>query len=316
MAQTEKINSAIKAAISAIQKRRAFQSKLQDDVRTYSKRTRKIGDGFRQRIFDKAFAAAGVKAADIKKRQRDNDASDKKFIESLVSGINKNSRKVSQRQKKLAKEMLRKPRPGKSPPGPNPPGPVVDILSTAHDISFQTFGARNTTWGSSTAPWSNLARVRITDSLFASPFRAFISFQWTPPRDGYLNALAVVAANGSYWWASEHQCIQASLYQAAGIYITVFPVSQQPDPLDCDEQTILSNPWNDFPGCSTDIGNNVVDSVFFLQHPAGVSVASGVPVVIMLVCEFYFDAVDAIGEIDFLQADKCINATGVIVNLA
>jgi hypothetical protein len=57
MAQSDKVKSAIKAAIQAIEERSAFQRKLQREVLTYGTRTRKVGNAFRQKIFNKAFAA-------------------------------------------------------------------------------------------------------------------------------------------------------------------------------------------------------------------------------------------------------------------
>ena len=331
MAKSDKAKSSIKAAIRAIEERSAFQRKLQREVLTYGTRTRKVGNAFRQKLFNKAFAAAGVNPADIQKRQRDNDASDKKFIRSLVSGINKNSRAISRRQKRLAQGMLRTrpkhPDPGR--PGPDPSGTIVDILSTASDISFG-LPTSNTTSSSSIGDGNNLVRVRIIDSINPTPFRAFISFYYYPPRSGILNATAVVAANGSNWWASQHQCVEATMTQSVDAFITMFPSGQQPDPLDCDVQSILDNNWSDWPGCSTDIGSNVVDSLLVLQHPTGIPVSASPPqtpfdpfvttlpagpAVIMVVCEFSFWADEAIGEIDFAQFDKCINAVGVIVSL-
>jgi hypothetical protein len=82
--------------------------------------------------------------------------------------------------------------------------------------------------------------------------------------------------------------------------------------------------WSDWPGCSTDIGSNVVERFLVLQHPCiPVSPPPGPfnpfatvdPVVIMVVVEFSFWADEAIGEIDFEQFDKCITAVGVLINL-
>jgi hypothetical protein len=337
MAKSDKVKSSIKAAIRAIEARSAFQRKLQREVLTYGTRTRKIGNAFRQKIFNKAFAAAGVNPADIKKRQRDNDASDKRFIQSLVSKINKNSRAIGRRQKQLAKEMLRghpkhPQRPGQpGRPGPAQSGNVIDFVSTAYDISFGP-PTSNTTWSSSIGDGKNLVRVRITDSINPAPFRAFISFYYIPPRSGILNATAVVTANGSNWWASQHQCVEATMRQSADAYIALFPAYPADGPLhtpDGDTQIFLDNNWSDWPGCSTDIGSNVVDKLLVLQNSTGLPVyaspASGnpfnpflqptTPIVIMVVCEFWFEADEAIGEIDFEQFDKCINAVGVIVNL-
>jgi hypothetical protein len=196
-----------------------------------------------------------------------------------------------------------------------PPSNVIDILSTADAISFGD-PTPNATWSSSIASGNNLVRVRITDTINPTVFRAFISFRWMAPRAGILNATAVVAANGSNWWASQHHCVIAFMEQVVDAFVSVFPEGQPPDPLNGDTQEILANYWADWPGCYTDIGTNVVDRLLVLQNMNGLPVSSaGEGIIIMVVCEFTFEADEAIGEIDFAQFDKCINAVGVIINL-
>jgi hypothetical protein len=310
--QDADINSFAKAFVEARRETRAIQSETLD----YARRSRKVGDAFRQKIIDKVFAISGVDPAIIKERQVANDKADQKFLESMKLRINSNSAVIGRQQQTRIDAFHRLvPRPRRRTKGAFLAGALLtlaDKIVVLESGFVVTKGRDDVLFSTSTAEQKNIIRFFMPHTTQGTTWDFVAYFSWTAPATGNLDILALVGANGSNMWASQHGCIEAQVDQAVITYLQI-TVNGVIDP-NCDAETILYKSWEHFPGCSTDMGMNVVNKAVDLemQYPvnAGDNVIVGVWIEAMLQTD------EAHGEIDFYNAAKQINVPGLVLTVS
>jgi hypothetical protein len=140
------------------------------------------------------------------------------------------------------------------------------------------------------------------------------AFIYNPPRDGNLGLFSPVSANGSNWWAAQHGCVEALIEQNVVAELGVI-VNNVPQLL--DTETILYKYWDKHPGCSSDIGMNIIDQTPIVEYGGngGVSVSGGKPVVIIVAIYVEFWADEALGGIDFFTSAKQISVPGIVLSV-
>ena len=326
MSLSESDSKLVKAATALVLGRNAQRRKLAEETRQYATRSGKIAKAYRQKILNKALATAGVDQEEIRKRQLENDEADRKFLASIDPILTENARLTNARNKLLIEGLKSKykkflfPRVPHhlSPPPPPPPPPQLplwDILTTAETITYEpgAFGTPLPNFSASSAAFENIVHFSLPPEN--NSYNIIVPFLWTPPADGYLNLLSVVAFNGSNWWGAKHGCIETLVDQegSVGLWLTD-PQSATPQDA-CDEQAFLSYTRDWTPGCSSDVGTNIIDQPIYLTAPTAAQVTGGQRLVISVVIAVENFSDEAIGEIDFLNNGKSINVTGVVLNL-
>jgi hypothetical protein len=318
MAISESDSKLIQTATKLVLGRYAQRRKLAEETRKYAARSGKIAKAYRKKILDKALATAGVDQEEIRRRQLENDQADQKFLASIEPILTENARLTNARNRLLIDGLKAKYGPRHLPPGPPPPPPTLPygaFLSTAEQITYEPTVLANPlpNFNASSAPEENL--VHFTLPYEGNSYNIIVPFLWTPPLDGYLSLLSIVAFNGSNWWGAKHGCIETFVDQegTVGIWVTD-PQSGTPQD-SCDEQSFLYYVRDWVPGCSSDVGTNIIDQPIFLTAPTPTKVTGGQPLVISVVIAVQNFSDEAIGEIDFATNGKSINVTGVFVNL-
>jgi hypothetical protein len=321
MSLSESDSKLVKAATALVFGRNAQRRKLAEETRQYATRSGKIAKAYRQKILNKAFATAGIDQEEIRKRQLENDEADRKFLASIEPILTENARLTNARNKLLIEGLQSKykkflfPKPHPMPPPPPPQLPLWDVLTTADSFTIEpgAFGAPLPNFSTSIAAFENIVHFSLPPEN--NSYNIVASFLWTPPADGYLNLLSVVAFNGSNWWGAKHGCIETLVDQegTVGLWLTN-PQSATPQD-SCDEQSFLYNSRDWTPGCSSDVGTNVIDQPIYLTAPTVAQVTAGQTLVISVVLAVQNFSDEAIGEIDFFNNGKSINITGVILNL-
>lgn len=310
-----KLLSDAAAAIRAVSAERRM---IDDDMRRYAARSRRIGGAYRKKLLDKVLVAAGSDAAEIAHRQSDNDAADTAFMDSLRPRLDANAAAVARRQAAfLANFRKSHGRAGSAPPGPpSPPGApeqTLFILTTADHVERDV--APGLQHQVSITPWHNTVKALVEANQQQTSV-VVLEFAWTPPRDGTIKVLSVVAVNGSYWWASQHGCVEALVEQSVGVDLYAYDSAiGQDSAILLDGDSAVDHYWDDFPGCSSDMGSKVADQPLFLEFTGGYAVTAGKPIVIAAVVSFEFWSDEARGQIDFMSGDRVINITSVILNL-
>jgi hypothetical protein len=320
MLVSDKDEALVKAATTVFRELSAERKTIQNDARTYGIRTSKAAGAFQKKIFDKALTLAGISPIDIKNRQTDNDASDQKFLQSLEPRVAKNSESIAARQKALAKKLRtgyeKLPHyhpPGPPPPPPPAPGPVYAILDAATSITAPD--GQPIDFATSIAAWSNVLRFQFTGGQNHS-FEFDFSFVWTPPHDGNVTMFSPVNANGSNWWAAQHGCVEALLEQDVEAELGIFVAGNEQSGTLLDSQSILYKYWDKHPGCSSDIGMNIIDQSPILTYSGGYPVSGGIPIVVLVAITVEFWADEALGGIDFFTSAKQIDVPGVVLYLS
>jgi hypothetical protein len=327
MSQSNSTQALIDAAIVSLRSREAFNHQLQRKVLAYQKKAAIAGSAYRQTIFEKIYASAGIDPSEITRRQAYQNSEAKKFIDSLLPEISANSEVVQKRHEAQAKWALHKPI--HHPPGPPPPPPpdagIAEFLYTATNISFDNYPEEvgQVTHSSSIAYGNNVARIKVDGSLSGPPFCTYISFVWTPPRDGELIDVAGwVSANGSHWWSSQHKCIEAHAYNPAEAILMVIPQGAVLPPmgvsggfLQIDQGIILDFDWEKFPGCATDTGAEVIDQFLTLSSwgEFSIPVSANVPIVIMIIAGIDVRNTEAHSVVDFETGAQAFNVPGVFL---
>jgi hypothetical protein len=188
---------------------RRNREQAQQTVDRFNAVRRRASRPFKQEMYDKFMRAAGIDMAEVRKRQAIDAESVKKFVSTQSRTATADARKIRDRQtilfERRAKQFKHTSDTGipvlmRFPNWPlRPPLPIV----------FQTIEEAvsiHSTWvddGSETsiAPQQNLAWPEdfsaSSGRLGSKTNRAYVDWQflWTPPRDGYLNAISYISFN-------------------------------------------------------------------------------------------------------------------------
>jgi hypothetical protein len=313
MALSEKEQKFISVATAALHALMMRSRPIEDEVRTYSTRSRKIANAFRKKAIDKVFDVAGVNQKIIADRQEANNLADKKFLQSIRPKIDANSIKIKERQKRSV-EIFGKAQSNRHKPGPDlPPPPEFAILNVADSITSLVPG--NVQQSTSAAAWNNTARIWIKGNFAGGDASFTWSFLWTPPADGNLSVAAVATANGSNFWASQHGCVEALMEQSVEVAFAVAQSDDPDNPQILDEENVYYKHWDDRPGCSTDLGMNIIDKSISMVVDNVFPVQAGRQIVVMAYVDIFYSGDEALGDIDFFNSAKDINIPGVIVSL-
>jgi hypothetical protein len=317
-----------RALSSLVFGRNAQRRKLAEETRQYATRSGKIAKAYRQKILNKALATAGIDQEEIRKRQLENDEADRKFLASIEPILTENARLTNARNKLLIEGLQSKykkflfPKPHPMPPPPPPQLPLWDVLTTAAYVVGWNPKREGTGWeffspipnfNYSLAPFENL--IHFTSPADGNAEFAIVAyFPWTAPLRGTVNYLSVLAFNGSNWWGAKHGCVHTSVKLIGQAGITAFNQTVVNAELyDPAPQTFLDEDHEWLPGCSSDVGTNLIDDPVYLTGSFPVGGSNEMLIAVSIYIKSNGD--EAIGELDFATNNKSINITGIVLNL-
>jgi len=331
MSDSDERQQLVRSAIASLQQRTSFSRQLQKKVSEHQREVSKADAEYRQQISEKIHKAAGIDSSEILRRQKLQDSSAKKFLDSLIPDVAKNSKAVKARHEARFKWMSPSPVPWgpQAPPPaqplphpqPLPQLPVSAVLTEAFSVDFGGGYLAAVPNGImqlgsiSTDGWNNLARIRIGETTPDNFYSCGITFYWMPPRDGWLDVTAFVLANGSHWWSTQHNGVNASVQHTAYTALSTLNLG---DKHGTSDQFFLNFSLYDFPGSGTDTtGIGVIDQFLTLELSGNTSVriTGNSSVYIIIYVELDVQNQEADSAIDFYTDDQSINVPAVFLTL-
>ena len=286
--------------------------RIDQEVRTYSRRSQRVGSAYREKLLEKVFISAGIDRAAITKRQGLSNKASSAFLNSIRRKVDGISPEIEARNRALIDSL--QSRYGHGGAGPASPPEDVFILNLADSVSDDfAAGVQHTI---STTPWNNTIKSLIgADVDYTSD--ATFTFNWTAPRNGILNFMVTIPVNGYCWWSSKHGCRRAFLQEELHLTVAMYGIGQSNDFV--YETLIVDELFDDSPGCETDVGIKVVDTPILIDsrstNPQGFAVTAGQSLSFYATLFFGLAADEAEGQMDFITGDRQINVSSIILFL-
>jgi len=313
MTLSEKHAAAIAKSSDAFRERIVESMAIENEVRAYSARSRKVANAYRQKLLDKVFAQSGVDQDELRKLQAASVASDQKFLRSLKSRVDDRSKEINKSQKLRADAFFRKHRPHHNiPPGPPaPPTYSGEILLTADSIEAYNINP-GIPYTTSVGPEKNIARVWLQKTSNSSPIFVF-SFLWVAPIAGSFDAIALVDGNGSSSWQPEWGCLHTDGAQTALVVLGLGTLENPAGGGGVVQDYLYHRVWDFYPGCLDGIGLDIIDNG--VSPESSMQVMAGDAVLVQVAINVNFHGDNLFGDLDFYNAGKELNVAGVVVSV-
>lgn len=324
----------MEAGLKAFLQQSALNRKLQQKLQEESLRQNAIASKYRERIFKKAFKAAGIDQAEIAKRQDANDEASLKRLKQLKPGITKNVKLTKKRQSSFIDVLKQNTESGlfarfphnhssPGPGGPGSPAPELYILDTASSISIPDNGGIGTT--TSIKPWYNLLETSVqTTGLESRTLLACWTFTFTPDRSGVVHGWVYLLPNGSFSWRTKSTCWDDAI---ATYQVTAQASFQQMSPSGILNQVLVGGAGvpniavggpnygmdDHCRGASgfTPINDTTVYETTYAELP----VVGGVQVQVIVQVYMNVSGQNSTGNLDFSSSGQEFNVPAVIINL-
>jgi hypothetical protein len=330
MALNREEQQLLKTGQKAIRDRLAFKEQLAAEIQKDWRRRQRIAARYKQGLFEKALKSAGIDPAEIKERQRAEDATKETYLKKLMPRVSANVKAVEQRHARQAKLIAkvhgpRKPGLFPGPPGPPPPGPApspvdVELLTLAAQATVADSGGTGTV--ASTGAWKNtLSTELIVNGQNSAIVGCDFNFFYGPKQSGLLKAWAFVSANGSFSWNTWSTCWGGTLAQGGVSAVLTIQQAGPDGALNEMSSTVfqaqngvLASAEHDYgldDHCLGDFGIDVMDGFQVIEVPGYFPALGGrlLQAVVSIAVGAQVD--NASCDLDFLSGGRNINVLGV-----
>jgi hypothetical protein len=305
-----------------IAERRRLREEEQYRARAYSARAQKVVASFHEKLFDQAAKNIGVDIDAISERQQAERASAMDFLATekrRAVELSSETKKYQQIQ-----QLERSERFQRRLAQPASSNFVGVYLTSATDIQLT-----GKVGSSSIAPQENLAHTRVEVLGWVSGLqwdqRADLAivdwhFLWTPPQDGVINLISLVAMNGWGFTYPGPGCVKGNSYYTIDAELGVTQVGAGGTPItDSVRENVTSDSFDssDFPS-----GGGVILQPRKLDYPTAISygnqfMAIGqTPLMITMSVTLWALVSHGEAEVNFLDGDFYLNVPTVFVGLS
>jgi hypothetical protein len=295
-----------------LRERLSYNRDIERQLAQTNMRRAKVGQRYRQRAMEKVFKLAGVDYDEILRRQEQEAKTVRGEVEQLKKKSLAHSLKVARSHKDVVARFRKSKAPvSKHTPGPNLQSVTLGYLGVPSSFDLQDMAKpadASFTTNSQGAELQFSWNTRVTD--WWNPYLTLnVNYLWTPPADGSVGLLSVVAYNGFGSWAFPGSCdvLYPFLKMAVEPTLSIQQMDSVGD-LHTETSPATGSVFEDHSGgCFPHAGHKFFDSVDYLQLQNDFLVEKELPVKITVTLSAYCFGHNTAGDLDFSNDG---NATG------